>query len=107
MSAKTMTFAAAIGDALRIEMRLDPKVFIAGEDVGGYGGIFGVTKGLLEEFGPERVKDTPISESAIMGLSLGSALMGLRPVPEIMFMDFLTVCFDYLTNQAPKVRFMA
>lgn len=107
MSVKNMTFAGAIGDALRIEMKLDPKVFIVGEDVGLYGGIFGVTKGLLEEFGPDRVKDTPISESAIMGLSLGSALMGLRPVPEIMFCDFLTVCFDYLTNQAPKVRFMS
>lgn len=107
MSTKTMTFAGAIGDALRIEMKLDPKVFILGEDVGVYGGIFGVTKGFLEEFGPGRVADTPISESAIMGLSLGSALLGLRPVPEIMFCDFLTVCFDYLTNQAPKVRYMS
>jgi len=102
-----MTYAEAIRDALRAEMLVDPRVFILGEDVGQYGGVFGVTKGLWEEFGDERVKDTPISESGIMGLALGSALLGLRPVPEIMFADFLTVCFDYLTNQAPKVRYMA
>jgi pyruvate dehydrogenase E1 component beta subunit len=87
-------------------MSLDDNVFIFGEDVGQFGGCFGVTAGLYEEFGPERVMDTPISESAILGAALGSALMGLRPVPEIMFSDFTTVCFDYLTNQAPKVRYM-
>jgi pyruvate dehydrogenase E1 component beta subunit len=107
MNTRMMTFAEAIREALREEMRLDPGVFIFGEDVGRFGGCFGVTKGLFEEFGEERVKDTPISESAIMGLALGSSLLGLRPVPEIMFSDFLTVCFDYLSNQAPKVRFMA
>jgi pyruvate dehydrogenase E1 component beta subunit len=87
-------------------MSLDDNVFIFGEDVGQFGGCFGVTAGLYEEFGPERVMDTPISESAILGAALGSALMGLRPVPELMFSDFTTVCFDYLTNQAPKVRYM-
>jgi acetoin:2,6-dichlorophenolindophenol oxidoreductase subunit beta len=103
---REITFAEAIREALRQEMRLDPNVFILGEDIGPFGGCFGVTAGLFGEFGPERVMDTPISEAAIMGAALGSALMGLRPVPEIMFIDFTTVCFDYLTNQAPKVRYM-
>ena len=101
-----ITFAEAIREALRQEMKLDDKVFIFGEDVGAFGGCFGVTAGLYNEFGPDRVMDTPISESAILGAALGAALMGLRPVPEIMFVDFTTVCFDYLTNQAPKVRYM-
>jgi len=103
---REITYAEAIREALRQEMRLDDNVFIFGEDVGQFGGCFGVTAGLYEEFGPERVMDTPISEAAILGAALGSALMGLRPVPEIMFSDFTTVCFDYLTNQAPKVRYM-
>lgn len=106
MSTKKMTYAEAIRDALRLEMRLDPKVFIAGEDVGRFGGCFGVTMGLWDEFGDARVCDTPISESAIMGLALGAATMGLRPVAELMFSDFTTVCMDYLTNQAPKLRYM-
>jgi pyruvate/2-oxoglutarate/acetoin dehydrogenase E1 component len=103
---REITYAEAIREALRQEMSLDDNVFIFGEDVGQFGGCFGVTAGLYEEFGPERVMDTPISESAILGAALGSALMGLRPVPEIMFSEFTTVCFDYLTNQAPKVRYM-
>ncbi|MFH1135907.1 MAG: alpha-ketoacid dehydrogenase subunit beta [Pseudomonadota bacterium] len=103
---REITFAEAIREALRQEMKLDENVFILGEDVGAFGGCFGVTAGLFTEFGPDRVMDTPISESAIMGASLGAALMGLRPVPEIMFIDFTPVCFDYLTNQAPKVRYM-
>ena len=103
---REITFLEAIREALRHEMTLDENVFVFGEDVGGFGGCFGVTAGLYQEFGPERVLDTPISESAIMGVALGAALMGLRPVPEIMFIDFTTVCFDYLTNQAPKVRYM-
>jgi pyruvate dehydrogenase E1 component beta subunit len=103
---REITYAEAIREALRQEMSLDDNVFIFGEDVGQFGGCFGVTAGLYEEFGPDRVMDTPISESAILGAALGSALMGLRPVPEIMFSDFTTVCFDYLTNQAPKVRYM-
>jgi pyruvate/2-oxoglutarate/acetoin dehydrogenase E1 component len=103
---REITFAEAIREALRQEMRLDPTVFLMGEDIGPFGGCFGVTAGLFSEFGPERVMDTPISEAAIMGAAVGSALMGLRPVPEIMFIDFTTVCFDYLTNQAPKVRYM-
>jgi pyruvate/2-oxoglutarate/acetoin dehydrogenase E1 component len=103
---REITFAEAIREALRQEMRLDPNVFMMGEDIGPFGGCFGVTAGLFDEFGPERVMDTPISEAGIMGAALGSALMGLRPVPEIMFIDFTPVCFDYLTNQAPKVRYM-
>ena len=103
---REITFLEAIREALRQEMKLDENVFILGEDVGVFGGCFGVTAGLFDEFGPDRVMDTPISEAAIMGASLGSALMGLRPVPEIMFIDFTTQCFDYLTNQAPKVRYM-
>ena len=104
---REITYAEAIREALRHEMKLDDNVFIFGEDVGAFGGCFGVTAGLYDEFGPERVMDTPISEAAIMGAALGSALMGMRPVPEIMFVDFTTVCFDYLTNQAPKVRYMS
>jgi pyruvate/2-oxoglutarate/acetoin dehydrogenase E1 component len=103
---REITYAEAIREALRHEMKLDDNVFIFGEDVGAFGGCFGVTAGLFQEFGQDRVMDTPISESAIMGAALGAALMGLRPVPEIMFVDFTTVCFDYLTNQAPKVRYM-
>jgi pyruvate/2-oxoglutarate/acetoin dehydrogenase E1 component len=103
---RTITYLEAIREALRQEMTLDDKVFILGEDVGAFGGCFGVTAGLLDEFGEDRVRDTPISESAIMGAALGAALMGLRPVPELMFVDFTPVCMDYLTNQAPKVRYM-
>ena len=103
---REITYLEAIREALRQEMTLDDKVFILGEDVGAFGGCFGVTAGLMEEFGEDRVRDTPISESAIMGAALGSALMGLRPVPELMFIDFTPVCMDYLTNQAPKVRYM-
>ncbi len=80
------------------EMRLDKEVFLIGEDVGTYGGAFGVSKGMLEEFGPERVRDTPISEAAIAGAATGAALMGMRPVMEVMFMDFLTISTNQLVN---------
>ncbi|MEE4600930.1 MAG: alpha-ketoacid dehydrogenase subunit beta [Desulfobacteraceae bacterium] len=103
---REITYAEAIREALRQEMKLDDKVFIFGEDVGAFGGCFGVTGSLYDEFGPDRVMDTPISEAAILGTALGAALMGMRPVPEIMFVDFMTVCMDYLTNQAPKTRYM-
>ncbi len=101
-----MTYSQAINEALREEMRRDDKVFIMGEDVGIFGGCFGVTTGMIDEFGPERVLDTPISETAIMGSAVGAAAAGLRPVPEIMFMDFLAVCLDELVNQAAKMRYM-
>ncbi|WP_018086079.1 alpha-ketoacid dehydrogenase subunit beta [Desulfurispora thermophila] len=101
-----MTYSQAINAALREEMRRDSRVFILGEDVGVFGGCFGVTAGLYEEFGPERVLDTPISETAIIGSAVGAAAAGLRPVPEIMFMDFMTVCMDEFFNQAAKMRYM-
>ncbi len=101
-----MTYSEAINAALREEMQRDPKVYILGEDVGIFGGCFGVTKRLFEEFGPGRVIDTPISETAIIGTSVGAAAAGLRPVPEIMFMDFMAVCLDEVFNQAAKMRYM-
>jgi len=101
-----MNYLEAIRDALRLEMRRDPNVYIVGEDVGTYGNVFGVTKGLIDEFGPERVRDTPITESAIVGTSVGAAACGLRPVAEIMYIDFIGVALDQLYNQAAKMRYM-
>ncbi len=103
---RELTYLEAIREALTLEMRQDSEVFIIGEDVGVYGGAFGVTKGMVEEFGPERIRDTPISEAAIAGAATGAALMGMRPVMEIMFMDFLTISMNQLVNQAAKIRFM-
>ena len=104
---REFTFSEAIREALREEMRKDDKVYLLGEDVGKFGGSFQVTAGLQEEFGQERVMDSPISEAAILGTSVGAAIMGWRPVPEIMFADFLTVCFDKLYNYAPKLKYMS
>jgi pyruvate dehydrogenase E1 component beta subunit len=103
---RELTYLEAVREALILEMRQDPEVFVMGEDVGIYGGAFGVTRGMVEEFGPERVRDTPISEAAIAGAATGAALMGMRPVMEIMFMDFLTISLNQLVNQAAKIRFM-
>ncbi len=100
------TYAEAIAEALRAEMRLDPRVFVMGEDVGAFGGLFGCTKGLLDEFGPERVRDTPISEAALIGAGIGAALTGMRPMVEIQFMDFTACAMDQIVNQAAKIRFM-
>lgn len=102
----TMNFAEAIRDALRIEMERDPDVYIIGEDVGTFGNVFGVTKGLIDQFGEKRVRDTPITESAIVGTAVGSAACGLRPVAEIMYIDFIGVALDQLYNQAAKMRYM-
>ena len=88
------------------EMRRDPEVVLLGEDVGKFGGAMGVTRGLHQEFGSERVIDTPISESAIVGSALGMALTGRRPIAEIMFIDFVGVCMDQIVNQVAKVRYM-
>lgn len=99
-------FAKAIGKALEDAMAADPNVIFFGEDVAGAGGPFGVTRGLLSRFGEERVRDTPISEAAMAGAAVGAALGGLRPVFEIMFMDFSTLTMDALVNQAAKARFM-
>jgi len=103
---KTLTYAQAINEAIAEEMRRDEKVLVLGEDVGKLGGVFKVTKGLLEEFGPERVRDTPLSENAIIGAAAGAAIMGYRPVAEIMYMDFLHECGDQLINHLPKMHFM-
>ena len=103
---KEIFFSEAIASAIRNEMLRDESVYILGEDVGIYGGSFGATAGLYDEFGPERVKDTPISEMAIMGSSAGAAVTGMRPVPEIMYDDFLGCCMDQLMNQAAKFRYM-
>jgi len=103
---REITYLEAIREALRQEMQRDERVFIIGEDVGVYGGAFGVTLGLVEEFGEERVIDTPISEYGIAGAITGAALAGMRPVGEIMFMDFTTFAMEQLVNQAAKMRFM-
>jgi len=107
VSASTMSFASAIRETLKEEMRKDKRVFIFGEDVGPYGGAFKVTQGLVEEFGPQRVIDTPISESAIVGVALGAALAGMKPVAEIMYMDFLQISMEQLVTQASKARFLS
>ncbi len=96
----------AVGEALRQEMERDPDVFVAGEDVAAHGGSFGVTRGLTAQFGEDRCFDTPISESGIMGLAVGSAACGLRPVVEIMFMDFIGTCMDQILNQMAKMKYM-
>jgi pyruvate/2-oxoglutarate/acetoin dehydrogenase E1 component len=96
----------AVRDAIAEEMREDPRVFVMGEDVGLYGGAYGATRGLLEEFGDERVRDTPISEMAIAGAATGAAMCGWRPVAEIMYMDFMTLAMDQFANQAAKNRYM-
>jgi acetoin:2,6-dichlorophenolindophenol oxidoreductase subunit beta len=99
-------YIKAINEALHEEMARDDTVVVIGEDVGAPGGAFGGTRGLLQAFGDKRVKDTPISESAIVGLALGAAMKGLRPVVEVMFADFLPVCMDQIVNQIAKTRFM-
>ena len=101
-----ITYAQAINDAISNEMRKDPEVFMLGEDIGVYCGAFGVSRGMLEEFGPERIMDTPISERAFVGAAVGAAMTGMRPIVELMFSDFMCVCYDELVNEAPKLRFM-
>jgi pyruvate/2-oxoglutarate/acetoin dehydrogenase E1 component len=103
---RELTYWQALQEALREAMQDDPSVFLMGEDIGEYGGAFGVTRGLLAEFGPERVRCTPISEATIVGAATGAALTGMRPVVEVMFMDFLTLAMDQLANHAAKFRYM-
>lgn len=103
---RTMTYGEAIREGMRVKMKEDPNVFIFGEDVGAFGGCFGVTAGLFDEFGEDRVKDTPISEGVIIGTAVGAAATGLKPIAELMFIDFLTVGMDQLVNQAAKMRYM-
>jgi 2-oxoisovalerate dehydrogenase E1 component beta subunit len=102
---KELSYLEAIREALDEEMRRDPKVFVLGEDVGAYGGAFGVTQGLHEAFGDMRVIDTPISESAIIGIAIGAALRGYRPVAEMQFADFISCGFDQIVNQAATLRY--
>jgi pyruvate/2-oxoglutarate/acetoin dehydrogenase E1 component len=102
-----MTYSEAIALAIKEEMIRDPHLSLIGEDIGRYGGVFKATKGLYEEFGSERVKDAPISETAIIGTAVGSALLGFRVIVEIMYIDFLTVGVDQLINQAAKIHYMS
>lgn len=102
---REITYAEAIREAMSEEMRRDENIIFIGEDIGVYGGAFGVSRGMFEEFGEERVKDTPISEAAIVGTAAGAAMTGLRPIAEIMFSDFLSLVMDQLANQAAKNRF--
>ncbi|MCA9950704.1 MAG: alpha-ketoacid dehydrogenase subunit beta [Anaerolineales bacterium] len=104
---RKISFSTAINEAIAEEMRRDESVFLIGEDVGLFGGVFGVSAGLFDEFGEERVRDTPISENAIIGGGLGAALMGMRPIAEIMFADFVACAMDQVVNQAAKARFMS
>jgi len=100
-----LTLLQAVNDALRTEMRRDERVIVLGEDVGKLGGVFRATEGLLEEFGPERVIDTPLAESGIIGTAIGMALYGLRPVPEIQFLDFIYPAYDQIVNELAKFRY--
>ena len=100
-----LTTAKAIAEAIALEMRADPSVVYLGEDVGAYGGIFGATGGLLDEFGPSRIIDTPISETAFLGLGIGAAVEGMRPIVEVMFTDFMGVCLDQIYNHMAKIHY--
>jgi pyruvate/2-oxoglutarate/acetoin dehydrogenase E1 component len=104
--ADLITYRDAVAEGLAREMRRDRSVVLLGEDIGAAGGVFKTTAGLFDEFGPERVRDTPISEQAIAGMAMGAAMTGMRPVAEIMFSDFLACCWDYLANEIPKMRYM-
>jgi len=104
---REISFSEAIREAMVEEMRRDQSVFLIGEDVGAFGGVWGVSAGMLEEFGGERVRDTPISEIAIVGAGLGAAMVGMRPIVEVMFGDFLMCAGDQIANQVAKARFMS
>ncbi|MBM3263860.1 MAG: alpha-ketoacid dehydrogenase subunit beta, partial [candidate division Zixibacteria bacterium] len=106
MSDREITYGEAVREAIAEEMRRDMTVFFMGEDVAAAGGVFKVTVGLLGEFGPERVRDTPISEAGIMGAGVGAAMTGMRPIVEIMFGDFMTIAMDQVVNQAAKMCYM-
>ena len=100
------TYIQAVNEAIKEEMRQDESVFLIGEDVGHYGGLFRVTRNLMDEFGPQRVIDTPISEQGFMGMAVGAAIVGMRPIVELMYMDFFLVCADQILNQAAKMHYM-
>jgi pyruvate dehydrogenase E1 component beta subunit len=102
-----LTYRDAVARGIAQEMERDPDVIFFGEDVAKAGGVFKATVGLYDQFGPKRVRDTPISEQAIMGAAMGAAMTGLKPIAEIMFSDFFAVCFDYIANEFPKSRYMS
>lgn len=104
---RTLSMAQAISEAIGLEMQTNDEVFVMGEDVGKYGGIFSATTGLLERFGPERIMDTPISETGFLGAALGAAAEGMRPIAELMFVDFFGVCFDQIYNHIAKNHYMS
>src|SRR5215472_16554968 len=100
-----MNLIQAVNDALRIRMREEPRAVVLGEDVGRFGGVFRATAGLFEEFGEDRVIDTPLAEGGIVGVALGMAMNGLRPIPEIQFADFIYPAFDQIVNELAKLRY--
>jgi len=102
---RLLTTSKAISEGIAQEMERDPSVFVMGEDIGTYGGIFGATEGLLTKFGPERVMDTPISETAFIGAAVGAAISGMRPIAELMFVDFFGVCMDQIYNHMAKIHY--
>jgi pyruvate dehydrogenase E1 component beta subunit len=104
---RKLTMAQAISEAIAQEMTRDDSVFVMGEDIGAYGGIFGATGGLLEQFGKDRIMDTPISETAFIGTATGAAAAGLRPIVELMFVDFFGVCMDQIYNHLAKNTYMS
>src|SRR5665811_653920 len=104
---RKLTMAQAISEGIAQEMERDVKVFVMGEDIGQYGGIFGATGGLLDKFGPERIMDAPISETAFIGTATGAAASGLRPIVELMFVDFFGVCMDQIYNHLAKNTYMS
>ncbi|HSJ26716.1 MAG TPA: alpha-ketoacid dehydrogenase subunit beta [Acidimicrobiia bacterium] len=106
-SERKLTTQKAIAEAIATEMRSDDSVFVMGEDVGTYGGIFGATEGLLAEFGPERIIDTPISETGFIGAGIGAAVNGMRPIVELMFVDFFGVCMDQIYNNMAKIHYFS
>ena len=103
---REITYREAVREAMCEEMRRDENVYFMGEDIGVYCGAFGVSKGMIQEFGEERVRETPISETAFVGAGVGSAITGMRPIVELMFSDFMAVCYDQIINQAAKMHFM-
>src|SRR3989304_8263945 len=104
---REITYREAIREALMYQLLTDKRVFLMGEDITIYGGAFAVTKGLWKEFGSERVRNTPLSEAAFTGAGIGAAMMGLRPIVEIMYIDFTTVAMDQIVNQMAKIRYMS
>src|ERR1700737_2205836 len=107
VATRPLAMAQSIAEAIGQEMERDQRIFVMGEDVGMYGGIFGATSGLLQRFGPDRIMDTPISETAFIGAATGAAAAGMRPIVELMFVDFFGVCLDQIYNHLAKNTYMS